>query len=218
MVFKVLLVEDDNKISYIVKEYLEEEGYSVDVLDNGNHVLEKVYENNYHLIILDWMLPSISGIVLCNQIRKNYTTPIIMLTAKTLDEDQIKGFISGADDYITKPFNPNLLLLRIKNLFNRTYGLENIIKIDNILIDFNAKKIIKDNKEIKFSPKEYDLLIYFIINKNILLSRDKILSDVWGYDFFGDERTVDTHVKMIRKKLNNNIIKTVRKKGYILEL
>ncbi|BBE31817.1 DNA-binding response regulator [Tepiditoga spiralis] len=214
---KVLIVEDEEKIRWIIKDYLIEENFEISEANDGEQALDLFYKNKYNLIILDWMLPKIEGIDVCKEIRKSSNVPIIMLTAKNLDNDQIKGFKNGADEYITKPFNPNLLVLRVKNLIKRCYG-EELIKIKNLMIDFNSKKIFKDKVEIKLAPKEFLLLWYFYKNKNITLSREKILNDVWGFDYFGDERTVDYHVKELRKKLGKELIKTRRNFGYIFEV
>jgi len=215
---KILIVEDDEKIRNLIKDYLIDENYIVSEAENGMEGYEKFFSEKYSLIILDWMLPLKDGMELCRDIRKISSIPILILTAKTLDEDQIKSFKNGADEFIAKPFNPKLLVLRVDALINRCFPKVEIFSYKNLKINFNTTKTYVNDVEVILFPKETELLNFFIQNKNITLSREKILNEVWGFDYFGDIRTVDSHIKSLRKKIGKNFIKTIRNFGYIFEV
>lgn len=217
----VLVVDDENKIVEVVKSYLEREGCKVFEAFDGKEALEIFERVNPDLIVLDLMLPDMTGEDICNIIRKKSRVPIIMLTAKIDEKSIISGLNIGADDYITKPFSPKVLIAKVKALLKRTRE-----DLDSSSQDFNGLTINKlshevkiDGKEIVLSPKEYELLVYLITNDCIALTRDNILDNVWGIDYYGDIRTVDTNVKRLREKLLDkaHYIVTVRGSGYKFE-
>lgn len=216
---KVLIVDDEWKIRKLIKDYLIKEEFLVDEAGDGEEGLDKFYSNNYDIIILDVMMPRIDGWSMCRKIREESNIPIIMLTARSEESDELFGFELEADEYITKPFNPKLLVARVKALLRRDgkIGEKNIIVIGEIAIDNTKREVRIGNEVLELTPKEYDLLHYFVENKNIALSREKILNTVWGWDYFGDPRTVDTHIKRLRKKLGGDYIQTVRGFGYKFE-
>ena len=260
----ILVVDDDKEIRKLIKDFLQKSGYKVDTAGNGKTAERMFFENpkKYNLLVLDLMLPDISGIEVCKKIRNSFDIPIIMLTAKNEDTDKITGLESGADDYLTKPFNPQELVARIKAILRRSYSninnlkrqvfnknketkiitinfkqsvsLKNVIvgklkkpmgkvEFKNIKIELNpeARKISVNDKEIKLTNKEYSLLLYLIENKNIVMTRKTLLENIWGYDFIGQSRTIDVHIKELRKKLldvNSNLIETVWAVGYRLNI
>ena len=210
----ILIVDDDFKIREIVKEYASIDGYSIFEASNGKETFDIISKIKLDIIILDVMLPDMTGFEIVKKIKD---IPVLMLSAKSEEVDKLTGFENGAIDYITKPFSPKELMARIKVISHKKN--ENIYKFDGVTIDKNSKKIYVDDKEVKITLKEYELLDYFIKNKNILLSRESILYNVWNIDFKGTDRTIDTHVKMLRKHLNKygNHIVTVRGGGYRFE-
>ena len=215
---KILIIEDEKNMRKIIKDYLIRENYEIIEAEDGEEGLNKFFDNNIDLVILDIMLPKIDGWSVCKQIRnKNKEVYILMLTARDKDNDEIFGFELGADEYITKPFSPRVLVAKINRIFKKDMELkkDNKLEIDKLLIDKDAHRVYYNESLLNLSPKEYELLLYLAENKNIVLSREKILNNIWGYDFFGDIRTVDTHIKKLRKKLNNNYIETVRGYGYM---
>lgn len=219
---KILVVEDEPRIRFLIKDYLIKEGFNVIEASNGKEALDLFYKNNIHLVILDIMLPLLNGIKVLENIRETCSVPVILLTAKSEEEDKLTGYEFGADDYMTKPFSPKVLVAKVKALLKRTDNVK-----DTSLIEFNDLKVnrlshtvINKDNELTLSPKEFDLLMYLIDNKNIALSRDNILDNVWGLDYFGDERVVDTTIKRLREKLGDSskLIKTVRGSGYKFEV
>ncbi|TDT68623.1 DNA-binding response OmpR family regulator [Hypnocyclicus thermotrophus] len=215
---RILIIEDEKNIRKIIKDYLKKENYKILEAEDGEEGLNKFFENNIDLVILDIMLPKIDGWSVCKQIRhKNKEVYILMLTARDKELDEIFGFELGADEYITKPFSPRVLVAKINRIFKKNLELNksNKIKIEKLLINKDSHRVYYDNNLLNLSPKEYELLLYLIENKNIVLSREKILDNVWGYNFFGDVRTVDTHIKKLRKKIENNYIETIRGYGYM---
>lgn len=215
---KILIIEDEKNMRKIIKDYLIRENYEIIEAEDGEEGLNKFFDNNIDLVILDIMLPKIDGWSVCKEIRnKNKEIYIIMLTARDKENDEIFGFELGADEYITKPFSPRVLVAKINRIFKKDMELkkDNKLEIDKLLIDKDAHRVYYNESLLNLSPKEYELLLYLAENKNIVLSREKILNNIWGYDFFGDIRTVDTHIKKLRKKLNNNYIETVRGYGYM---
>ena len=220
---KILLVEDEKSLRQLIKTYFLKEGAEVIESEDGRIALENFENNDFDLIVLDIMLPEYDGWSVCKRIREKSDIPILMLTARSEENDKLFGFELGADDYMTKPFSLKELIARSKALIKRSkkeIEMKDILIIDNIKIDRLSHKVFIDNTEIDFSPKEYDLLNYFVINKNQALSREMILDGVWGYDYFGDLRTVDTHIKRLRQKLEDHRDKivTVRGFGYRFEV
>ena len=217
---KILVVDDDLNIREVIKEYLIVNNYEVIQAKNGLEALEIIEtDTKIKLVILDIMMPKMDGITCLNKIRKFSNIPVILLTAKTQEEDKLIGFENGSDDYVTKPFSPKELVARVKALLNRDKLKHDIYQYETLKIDKSSRIVTVDNQEIKLSPKEYDLLIYLVNNKNIALSRENLLTNVWGYDFFGDDRTVDTHIKTLRFSLGKyrNTIITLRGMGYKFE-
>lgn len=216
---KILVVDDEALIRDVIKEYLKLEGYEVDEAVDGNEAVEKARNNDYSLIIMDIMMPNKDGYQACKEIREFDKVPFIMLSARTEEYDKLMGFELGTDDYVTKPFSPKELVARIKAILKRTKGEETVYKFGDLIIDDRAHSVMIDKEEIYLTPKEYDLLKFFVNNKNIALSREQLLTNVWGYDFYGDDRTIDTHVKTLRRNLGSygKYIKTVRGIGYKFE-
>ena len=217
MDIKILLVEDDENIRNTVKTFLTEAGYKVDACFDGNEALLKFYDNIYQLVILDIMLPGMNGHELLREFRKLNNTPVLMMTALDDDENQIKAFDAEADDYVTKPFKIQILLKRVEALLRRSGALAKEIRYGKLTLrpeDFNA---VYDGTELPLTLKEFELLMLLVQNKGRTLSHDTILSRIWGYDFDGDGSAVHTHIKNLRAKLPENIIKTVRGVGYRIE-
>ena len=216
---KILVVDDEILIRNVIKEYCDFEGYEVIEAENGIDALEKI-NNEIDLIILDIMMPKLDGFSTCKKIKEKYNVPIIMLSARTEEYDKLYGFDLGIDDYLTKPFSPKELIARIKAVTKRKTNNINIFEYETLKVDFDAHTIHINNEKLKVTPKEYELLCCFIENTNIALSREQLLSKVWGYDFYGDNRTVDTHIKMLRNNLGEyrDLITTVRGMGYKFEI
>lgn len=213
---KILVVEDEWKMRRLIKDYLVKEGYQVDEAGDGMQAVEMFQEGGYDLVILDIMLPKMDGWSVCREIRRESMVPIIMLTARSEENDQIFGFELEADEYITKPFNPRLLVARIKAIFRRA-GKPDKISRGDIEIDEGSRKVEIKGEAVELTSKEFEMLLYFVQNRGIALSREKILNSVWGWDYFGDVRTVDTHVKRLRKKIGEIYIQTIRGFGYRFE-
>lgn len=218
MKISILIAEDDDKIRRLLKDYLINEGYEILEASNGKQALELFYSNKFHLILLDVMMPFYSGFEVLKEIRRISDVPCAFITARSEEYDQLEGFNIGADDYILKPFSPKIIVAKINKLLERTGKFENNFIYKNLNIDFLKNKVLIDNTVTELSPKEFELLITFIQNKNIVLSRERLLDKVWGYEYDGDLRTVDTHVKRVRKKIGENFIKTIRGIGYIFEV
>ena len=218
---KILVVDDDVNIREVIKEYLRVNNYEVYQATNGIEALQILEDNKnkINLVILDVMMPKMDGIECLKKIRTSSNIPIIMLTAKTQEEDKLIGFENGTDDYIVKPFSPKELVARVKAILNRDKLKHDIYEFNKLKIDKTSKVVTINDKEIKLSPKEYDLLLYLVINKNIALSREDLLLNVWGYDFYDDDRTVDTHIKTLRASIGEyrNYIVTLRGMGYKFE-
>ena len=216
---KILIVDDEEQIRNILRMYLVREGYEISEAEDGEKGLRLFYEKPFDLVILDVMLPKKDGWSILREIKKYTETPVIMLTARDDSEDEVFGFEMGADDYITKPFNNKVLLARVKSLLRKSNNsVESIIEIGDLVINDTSHSVIDSKGEIELAPKEYDLLIYLVKNNKIALSREKLLNEVWGYDFLGDDRTIDTHIKNLRKKIGKGTIKTIRGIGYKLDL
>ncbi len=218
--YKLLVVDDEENIRKIICKYASFEGYEVTEAHNGQTALEKLKSKDYDLVILDIMLPDIDGFTICRQIRKSSSIPVIMLSARTEEYDRIHGFETGVDDYVVKPFSPKELFMRVAAVLKRTNSLsDNVFVYKGLKIDFGARIVYVDEKQIMLTPKEYELLFYFVKNKGLALTREKLISNVWGYDFFGDDRTLDTHIKLLRKNLGSysSLIVTLRGVGYRFE-
>lgn len=216
---KILIVDDEEQIRNILRIYLVREGYEISEAEDGEKGLKLFYEKPFDLVILDVMLPKKDGWSILREIKKYTETPVIMLTARDDSEDEVFGFEMGADDYITKPFNNKVLLARVKSLLRKSNNsVESIIEIGDLVINDTSHSVTDSKREIELAPKEYDLLVYLVKNNKIALSREKLLNEVWGYDFLGDDRTIDTHIKNLRKKIGKGAIKTIRGIGYKLDL
>lgn len=214
----VLIVDDEEKIRLMIKEYCLLENYKVLEAENGIEALNIIKNNCIDIIILDIMMPKMDGISVYQEIKK-LNIPTIILSARSDEIDKLNSFELGVDDYVTKPFSLKELMARIKAVLKRYNTLDNFI-YDDLYVDFKGHRVTINDSEIKLTPKEYELLIYFINNKNIAISREQILSRIWGYDFYGDNRTIDTHIKMLRNNLGKyrDLIVTVRGMGYKFEI
>lgn len=211
---RILVVEDELDMLKIIRLYLEKAGHEVGIATDGEQALEELYNQNYDLIISDWMMPHMSGVELCRRVRAlEIPVKIIMLTAKSQVSDEIIGLKEGADDYIKKPFEPQLLLLRIEKMFN----LENELKCKDISLNFKTSTVFVRGKELKLTNKEWLLLEYLMKNKGTTLSRNKLIETVWGLEYDGDERTLDTHIKRLRDKIGKEYITTFVGIGYRLD-
>lgn len=214
---KLLIVDDEKLIREVIEEYAKNEGYETTQAENGEIALNNILNENIDLVILDIMMPRLDGLAFLKEMKKIKDIPVIILSARNEEYDKLMGFDLQADDYMTKPFSPKELMARIKAVLKR-YGqnLNDMFIYEGLKIDFKAHSVYIDDKEIKLTPKEYELLIYFTQNENIALSREVLLNKIWGYDFFGEDRTVDTHIKMLRNNLGKyrDLIKTVRGVGY----
>ena len=199
---KILVVDDEIKIREIIKEYAEFEGYEVAQAEDGMQAVEMVKNQDFDIIIMDVMMPKLDGYSACKEIRKIKQIPVIMLSARGEEYDKLFGFEIGVDDYVVKPFSPKELMARIRAVLNRASAsqrTEDVIRYEGLEINFTAREVKIDGEKVSMTPKEYDLLFYLVKNMNIALSREKLLEEVWGFDFYGDDRTVDTHIKMLRK-------------------
>lgn len=217
---KILIVDDELKIREVVREYALINGYEVVEASDGLEAIEKVEKEDFDCIILDVMMPRLDGFSACKQIRKIKSIPIIMLSARQEEYDKLFGFELGVDDYVIKPFSPKELMARVKAIVERSKGKENeILKFEGLTIDIEGRSVLVDGVKSNLTPKEIDLLLYMVKNKNIALSREKLLEEVWDYDYFGDDRTVDTHIKMLRHNLQDyrKFIVTIRGMGYKFE-
>ena len=227
--YNILVVDDEARIRSIIKKYAEFEGHSITEAGDGMEAVYLCRNNNFDIIIMDIMMPELDGFSACREIRKISATPIIMLSARGEEYDKINGFELGVDDYVVKPFSPKELMLRIEAIMKRVNSgnaktdvpANEIISFDNggLKIDLTARIVYVDDQKIYMSPKEYDLLFYMVGNKNIALTREKLINKVWGYDFYGDARTLDTHIKLLRKSLGRyaEYIVTLRGVGYRFE-
>ena len=217
---KILIVDDEMKIREIIKKYAIFEGHEVTEASGGLEAVGLCREKDFDIIILDIMMPDLDGFSVCREIRKSSSTPVIMLSARGEEYDKIHGFEVGVDDYVVKPFSPKELMMRVAAIVKRSAGNDaQIVKIGGLKIDFTGRIVSIDGKNIDLTPKEYDLLFYLVKNRGIALTREKLISNVWGYDFFGDDRTLDTHIKLLRKNLReySTYIVTLRGVGYRFE-
>lgn len=219
--YKILVVDDEEKIRELIGKYAKFEGHSVDFATDGMEAVEKCRDNSYDIVIMDIMMPNLDGFSACREIRKKSNVPILMLSARGEEYDKINGFELGVDDYVVKPFSPKELMLRIEAIMKRARQSEEATDVDiyksrGLEVNFTARRVYVDGNEVNLSPKEYDLLFYMIKNKDIALTREKLINKVWGYDFFGGDRTLDTHIKLLRKSLGDyaSYIITLRSVGY----
>lgn len=222
---KILICDDEKNIRNVVREYAEFEGYEVFEAEDGMSAVDLCRKETFDLIVMDVMMPRLDGFSACKEINKIKPTPVIMLSARGEEYDKLFGFEIGAVDYVVKPFSPKELMARIKIAINRSILSTAEIKIEKYVfegleVNITGREVIVDGEKIALTPKEYDLLFYLVENKNIALSREKLLENVWGFDFFGDDRTVDTHIKMLRNSLGEyrKFIVTLRGMGYKFEV
>ena len=219
----LLIVDDEARIRSLIAKYAAFDGYIADEAENGMQAEEKCRGKKYDLIIMDVMMPELDGFSAVREIRKDQQTPVIMLSARGEEYDRIHGFEIGVDDYVVKPFSPQELMLRVGAILKRSGSLpenvDEVVTLGKLEINFTARRVILEGKELNLSPKEYDLLFYMVRNRGIALSREKLISDVWGFDFFGDDRTLDTHIKLLRRELGPcaDRITTLRGVGYRFE-
>ena len=231
---KILIVDDEEKIRIIIKKYAEFEGYTIAEASNGMEALEMCKAEDFDLIIMDVMMPELDGFSACKEIKKIKDIPVIMLSARGEEYDRIHGFESGVDDYVVKPFSPKELMMRVNvvisrnarnlsgearnNISNNTTNeqVHDVFKYQGLEVDFTSRMVIVDGVAPSMTPKEYDLLFYMVKNRGIALTREKLITEVWGYDYFGDDRTLDTHIKLLRANLGEyrNLVTTLRGVGY----
>ena len=217
---KILVIEDEKDIQNIIKAFLENADYKVETADDGLEGINLIQKNSYDLVLLDIMMPKIDGFVVCEMIRKNSNIPIIILTALTDEESQLKGFDKLADDYITKPFSMPIVLKHIEAIFRRTDNnneTSNILKYKNMILNTENYEVYVDNQKVSLTYREFEILKLFLENQGKVFSRDNILNSIWNYDYFGDDKIVNTHIKNIRKKLGYDYIETVRGVGYKID-
>ena len=225
--YRILVVDDEENIREVIKEYAEFEGHQVSEACDGMQAIEMVKNNDYDIIIMDVMMPRLDGYSACKEIRKIKQIPVLMLSARGEEYDKLFGFEIGSDDYVVKPFSPKEVLARVNAIGKRNQGAKQApaapapetVKFGGLEINFTSRDVYIDGVKANLTPKEYDLLFYLVRNKNIALTRNKLLEEVWGYDFFGDDRTIDTHIKMLRNNLGpyRNYIVTLRGMGYKFE-
>ncbi len=220
---KILIVDDESRMRKLIRDFLEREGYQILEAADGVEAMDLFYaDKEIDLIILDVMMPRMDGWQVCKEVREHSKVPIMMLTARTEEQNELKGFELGVDEYVAKPFSPKILVARVGALIKRVKNMEDSTVIDagGIIINKSAHMVTIDGEVIELSVKEFELLTYFVENQKIALSREKILNNVWNYDYFGDARTIDTHVKKLRSKLGDkgNYIKTIWGMGYKFEV
>ncbi|OOM80674.1 response regulator transcription factor [Clostridium sp. BL-8] len=210
----ILIADDELYMLKILKAYFEKENYKVFLSKDGEEALDIFYNNKIDIAVLDWMMPKKNGIEVCKEIKEKSSSKVVMLTAKNENEDELKALNIGADEYIKKPFDPRILLVRVKKLLN----IENIIISGNIKVDLKGKKMFKDEVDLNLTKKEFQLIQCLYENRGMILTRKQLLDIIWGLDYFGEERTVDTHIRRLREKIGEELIKTHRGMGYSLEL
>lgn len=219
---KLLVVDDEARIRELIKKYATFEQYDVTEAENGMQAVELCRQQDFDLIIMDVMMPDLDGFSACREIRKTSSVPILMLSARGEEYDKLHGFELGIDDYVVKPFSPKELMMRVGAILKRSGAKSEsreVVDIGDLRVDFTARRVTLEGKPLDLSPKEYDLLFYLVRNRGIALTREKLLSEIWGYDFFGDDRTLDTHIKLLRRQLGPyaDRITTLRGVGYRFE-
>lgn len=221
MMYRLLIVDDESKIREVLKEYAEFEGHIVTEATDGMEAVRLCRESDFDLVVMDIMMPKLDGFSAVKEIRKTKNVPVLMLSARGEEYDKLFGFELGADDYVVKPFSPKEVMARINAIIGRDHGRnrKSALRFDGLVIDVEARDVFVDGDKVVLTPKEFELLVYLASNKNRALSREQLLKEIWGYDFFGDDRTIDTHVKMLRNNLGpyrENIV-TLRGVGYKFE-
>ena len=226
--YNILVVDDEIRIRSVIRKYAEFEGHAVTEAGDGMEAVRMARTGSFDIIIMDIMMPELDGFSACREIRKAQSTPIIMLSARGEEYDKINGFELGVDDYVVKPFSPRELMLRVEAVMKRVKQREEAMRAENQVLEFDggglradltARIVYVDGKRVDMSPKEYDLFFYLLRNRNVALTRERLISEVWGYDFFGDARTLDTHIKLLRKSLGrySSYVVTLRGVGYRFE-
>ncbi len=222
--YRILIVDDEEKIREVIREYAEFDGYEVQEAKDGMEAVSMCKKTAFDAVVLDVMLPKLDGFSVCKEIKKMGNTPVLMLSARSEEYDKLFGFEMGIDDYVVKPFSPKEVMARLNVIITRNIKREDtpqdgVLTFDGLTVDIAGRNVLVDGVKVEMTPKEYDLLFYLVRNKNIALTREKLLADVWGYDFYGDDRTVDTHIKMLRTSLGKyrNLIVTLRSLGYKFE-
>ncbi|MCR5144062.1 MAG: response regulator transcription factor [Lachnospiraceae bacterium] len=227
MADRILVVDDEEKIREVIKKYGEFEGYEIYEAENGMEAVEMCRDNDYDLIIMDVMMPELDGFSACGAIHKTKDIPVIMLSARGEEYDKIHGFEVGVDDYVVKPFSPKELMMRVKVIISRNKNKATDTKADmdvfiheGLEVNFTARTVTIDGNRVNMSPKEYDLLFFMVRNRNIALERERLITEVWGYDYYGEDRTLDTHIKLLRNSLGKyrDMLVTLRGVGYRFEV
>lgn len=217
---RILVVDDELRVRDLIKKYAKFEGYEVSEASNGLQALEMCRDQSFDLVIMDVMMPELDGFSTCKEIRKFSNVPIIILSARGEEYDKIHGFEFGIDDYVVKPFSPRELMMRVTAVLKRSGAsipeVKEVYTHDGLTVDFTGRLVLIDGVRVEMSPREYDLFFFLVKNRGIALSREKLINEVWGYDFFGDDRTIDTHIKQLRKILGpySKCISTLRGVGY----
>lgn len=219
---RILIVDDEEKIRTIIKKYAEFEGYEIREAKDGMEAVELCRRQQFDVIIMDVMMPELDGFSACREIKKQKDIPVIMLSARGEEYDKLHGFEIGIDDYVVKPFSPKELMMRVKVVIGRHKGTEKeheVFAAEGLLVDFTGRTVSIDGQRLELSPKEYELLFYMVRNRNIALSRERLISEVWGYDYYGGDRTLDTHIKLLRSSLGSyrKFLVTLRGVGYRFE-
>ena len=223
---RILVVDDEEKIRAIIRKYGEFEGYEITEAADGMEAVRLCRKQDFDVIILDVMMPELDGFSTCKEIRRTKRIPVIMLSARGEEYDKIHGFELGIDDYVVKPFSPKELMMRVKVVIERNSGRESyagteheIFSAEGLCVDFTGRTVSVDGRRIELSPKEYELLFYLVRNRNIALERERLITEVWGYDYYGDDRTLDTHIKLLRSSLGEyrKFLVTLRGVGYRFE-
>lgn len=222
---RILVVDDEEKIRAIIRKYAEFEGYEIMEAKDGMEALKILKREDFDVVILDVMMPELDGFSTCKEMQKIRKVPVIMLSARGEEYDRLHGFELGIDDYVVKPFSPKELMMRVKVVVGRnkkqeTKSERDIFEVEGLCIDFTGRTVAVDGNRVELSPKEYDLLFYMVRNRNIALTREKLITDVWGYDYYGDDRTLDTHIKLLRSSLGEyrRFLITLRGVGYRFEV
>lgn len=218
---RLLIVDDEAKIRFVVREYAQFSGFEVDEAAGGQEAVDLCKKNNYDIIVMDVMMPNVDGFTAVREIRKFCTTPVIILSARGEEYDKLFGFELGIDDYVVKPFSPKELMARINAVIQRTKGrgeanAHEIFTYEGLSVDMTSRVVIVDGTAAQMTPKEYELLFFMVRNRGIALSRERLITEIWGYDYFGDDRTLDTHIKMLRQNLGKyrSLVVTLRSMGY----
>ena len=220
--YRILVVDDEERIRQMIKKYANFEGHEVVKAADGMEAVKLCKEQDFDIVIMDVMMPELDGFSACREIRKFKNVPMLMLSARGEEYDKIHGFELGIDDYVVKPFSPKELMMRVAAIVKRSSGetQKEVLSFEGLTVDFTGRLVYVDGEKVDMSPKEYDLFFYMVKNRGIALTREKLISDVWGYDFYGDDRTLDTHIKLLRKTLGpySKFIVTLRGVGYRFEV